>query len=148
MEASKRNKIIISPVISLALTLLVTRAIFFAGIPKINAEKVKRVVKNTKDNLIIFKNTFTYKISPNKINYDRILDSSSPTDYKMIAVAQMLVEPTAIPTSIPTPTEIILVNISPTLSLKSPTAIPTVKKKPTPTVKKPSPTIPPQWYPG
>lgn len=155
METSKRNKIILSLGISLTLTFIITRTIFFSGIPKINAEKVRRIAKNTKDNLTIFKNTFAYKISSNKVNYDQILDSSSPADYKMIAVAQqvnpsptvMLVEPTNSPTpvltSTPTPTEIILVKLSPVISIKSPTTIPTVKKKPTPTVKKPSPTVPP-----
>ncbi|MFA6533350.1 MAG: M15 family metallopeptidase [Patescibacteria group bacterium] len=159
MEASRRNKIIISLVISLMLTLLVTRTIFFVGIPKINAEKVRRIVKNTKDNLTIFKNTFAYKISSNKIDYSQTLGDSSAVDYKMIAIAptqtvlptmtgQINLTPTLVPveptnTPIPTPTEIILAKISPTLSLKPPTAIPTVKKKPTPTVKKPSPTTPP-----
>lgn len=155
---SKRNKIIISLIISLILTLIVTQTIFFAGIPKINAEKVRRIAKNTKDNITIFKNTFAYKISSNKIDYSQTLGDSSAVDYKMIAVAQqinpsptiMLVEPTTIPTSIPTLTptptplrptgfegqaEIILVK-------GTPTAIPTAKKKPTRTVKKPSPTPP------
>lgn len=156
---SKRNKIIISLIISLILTLIVTQTIFFAGIPKINAEKVRRIAKNTKDNLTIFKNTFAYKISSNKIDYSKTLGDSSAADYKMIAIAptrmvipsvtgqisltptQAPVEPTNTPT--PTPTEIILVNMSPVISMKPSTAIPTVKKKPTPTVKKPSPTTSP-----
>ncbi|MFA6081556.1 MAG: M15 family metallopeptidase [Patescibacteria group bacterium] len=160
METSKKNKIILSLGISLILTFIITRTIFFAGIPKINAEKVRRIVKNTKDNLIIFKNTFAYKMSSNKIDYDKILTDSSAADYKMVAIAPIssvlptitgqinpsptiiFVKPTNTPT--PTPTEIILIKISPKISIKMPTTIPTVKKKPTPTtVKKPSPTTPP-----
>ncbi len=158
---SKRNEIIISLIISLILTFVITRTIFFAGIPKINAEKVRRIVKNTKDNLTIFKNTFAYKISSNKIDYSQTLGDSSGIDYKMIAIAPtrtvfpiitgqtnpsptlIPVEPTEIPTPTQTPTEIILVRTTPSVSIKPPTAIPTVKKKPTHTVKKPSPTMPP-----
>ena len=71
MGIIKRYKIILSLIISLALTLIITRAVFFAGVPKVNSEKIRRTIKETKDNLTIFKNTFAYKMSPNKINYQK-----------------------------------------------------------------------------
>lgn len=158
MKTTKRYKIIFSLIISLILTFIVTKTIFFTGIPKINAEKVRRMVKNTKDNLIIFKNTFAYKISSNKINYQQALMDSAPgINFEMATVLPFQVStptilplsPTFIPTStpstipLPSPTEILLARISPTNYQKPPTIAPTIKKKPTPTIKKPSPTTAP-----
>lgn len=145
MDVIKRYKIILSLVASLVLTLVITKTVFFAGVPKINKEKVNRTIKDTKDNLTIFKNTFTYKLSTKKIDYDQVL-SDGPADVPEMEFEQgpiltptatpteiPMETPTPIPTSIPTPTEIILANTTPTTYYRVATVIPTVKKKPTAT---------------
>jgi hypothetical protein len=159
MDQTKRYKILLSLVVSLAVTLVVTKLFFFAGVPKINAEKVKRTIKDAKDSVIIFKNTFAYKMSPKKIDYDKVLSSDAPAvDFKVDAnfptqgVSPTIspsptLTPTIIPTDTPepTPTEIILVGATPTTFIYKPTAVPTVKKKPTPTpTLKPVPTEKPE----
>ena len=143
MGIIKRYKIILSLIISLALTLIITRAVFFAGVPKVNSEKIRRTIKETKDNLTIFKNTFAYKMSPNKINYQQVFTDVPTVNFEMVAI-----EPTSISTNpfptiyinpteppVPTPTEIILVKATPTINNQLPTVFPTVNKK---IIKKPT----------
>jgi len=150
MGIIKRYKIILSLIISLALTLIITRAVFFAGVPKVNSEKIRRTIKETKDNLTIFKNTFAYKMSPNKINYQQVFTDVPTVNFEMVAI-----EPTSISTNpfptiyinpteppVPTQAEIIFVKATPTIHNQLPTVFPTVKKKLTPTSKpKPTPTM-------
>lgn len=156
MDLIKRYKIILSLVTSLVLTLVITQTVFFAGVPKINKEKINRTIKDTKDNLTIFKNTFAYKMSPKKIDYNQVLSSDgsadvpemefeeapiiSPTVTPTISVST----PTPTPTSMPIPTEIILVKATPTTYYRMVTLAPTVKKKPTATpIPEPEPTSKP-----
>lgn len=157
MDVIKRYKIILSLVTSLVLTLLITKTIFFAGVPKINKEKINRTIKNTKDNLTIFKNTFAYKMSPKKVDYNQVLSSDGPADVPEMEFEEApiisptitpteipMATPTSIPTTIPTPTEIILVNATPTTYYRVPTVKPTIKKKPTATpIPEPEPTSKP-----
>lgn len=155
MDVIKRYKIILSLIISLGLTLIVTKTIFFAGIPKINSEKIRRTIKNSKDNLTIFKNTFVYKMSPKKIDYEQIL-SDVPADvpemeFEEAPIISPTVTPTLEPTEPmetpePTPTsrKIILVKTTPTTYYRMATVVPTVKKKPTVTpTPEPEPTSKP-----
>lgn len=157
MDVIKRYKIIFSLVASLVITLVMTKTIFFAGVPKINKEKINRTIKNTKDNLTIFKNTFVYKISPKKIDYEQVL-SGDPVDVPEMEFEEFsIISPTAIPTEIPvstptlipttkptpipTLTKIILAKATPTTYYRKATATPTAKKKPTITpTSKPEPT--------
>ncbi len=157
MDVIKRYKIILSLVTSLALTLVVTQAVFFAGVPKINKEKINRTIKDTKDNLTIFKNTFVYKMSPKKIDYNQVLSPDGSADvpemeFEEAPIISPTVTPTTIPISTPTPTptlipiptEIILVNATPTTYYRMVTLAPTVKKKPTATpIPEPEPTTKP-----
>lgn len=157
MDVIKRYKIILSLVTSLVLTLLITKTIFFAGVPKINKEKINRTIKNTKDNLTIFKNTFAYKMSPKKVDYNQVLSSDGPADVPEMEFEEApiisptitpteipMATPTSIPTTIPTPTEIILVNATPTTYYRVPIVKPTIKKKPTATpIPEPEPTSKP-----
>lgn len=160
MGIIKRYKIILSIVVSLALTLIITRAVFFAGVPKVNSEKIRRTIKETKDNLTIFKNTFAYKMSPKKVDYEQVFSDDVPTvEFEVVSITPTiipsptptrLIQPTLTdltisPTTMPTPTEIILVKATPTIYNRFPTAIPTVKKKPTRTpTSKPEPTEKPE----
>jgi len=151
MDLIKRYKIVFSLAASLILTLIITKTFFFAGVPKINQQKISRMIKNSKDSLTIFKNTFAYKMSPKKINYDQVFSDVPAVDFKIDADVQTNVQtqaitPTIIPSPTltltpiptetpaePTPTEIILVSATPTIYNRLPTIIPTVKKKPSPT---------------
>lgn len=162
MGAIKKYKIIFSLFVSLGLTLIITKSFFFTGIPKINSEKIRRTIKNTKDNLTIFKNTFAYKMSSKKIDYNQVL-SDFPADvpeieFEAIPTISLILTPTLSPTlrptesPAPTPTPT-LFHSSPTITIDRPvvTIIPTIKMKPTatPTLKpkltsKPKPTVKPQ----
>lgn len=160
MDLIKRYKIIFSLISSLVLTLVIAQTIFFVNVPKINKEKINRILKNTKDNLIIFKNTFAHKMSPKKTDYNQVLSSDSFADiseieFELISPSPTLIQPikptltdliTSIPTTIPTikststkiiPTEIILTNPTPSVHYQLATITPTDKKKPiaTPTLK-------------
>lgn len=154
MSQNQRLKIIFSMAIALLFTLVLTNLFFFTGIPKVNKEKVKRSIKNFKDDLTIFKNTFTYKISSKKVNYDQVFEEAPPTVEFTIpttnplptpTVVHITIMPTTKPTLTPTPTEIILAKISPTRHIskpaitkkiiKKPTKVPTKKPKPSPTPK-------------
>lgn len=163
MEIIKRYKIIFSLFISLGLTLIITKTFFFAGVPKINAEKIRRTIKNTKDNLTIFKNTFTYKLSPKKINYEKMLVDVPAVEFTEVEAVPTL-ETSPEPTMAyiypsqelePTPIETIVKYISPTIyrraptitqkTIKYPTQVPiskpTITVKPKPTItSKPEPT--------
>ena len=157
MDLIKRYKIILSLITSLALTLVITQTVFFAGVPKINKEKINRTIKDTKDNLTIFKNTFTYKMSPKKIDYNQVLSSDGSADVPEMEFEEAPIisptvtptmipvsTPTPIPTMLPTPTEIILAKVSPTVYYRVATVTPTVKKKPTATpIPEPEPTTKP-----
>jgi hypothetical protein len=157
MDLIKRYKIILSLITSLALTLVVTQTIFFAGVPKINKEKINRTIKDTKDNLTIFKNTFAYKMSPKKIDYNQVLSSDGSADVPEMEFEEAPIisptvvpteiptlTPTSVPTTIPTPTEIILTKATPTVRYLLATVTPTVKKKPTATpIPEPEPTSKP-----
>lgn len=151
MDAIKRYKIILSLVTSLVLTLVVTQTIFFAGIPKINKEKIKRTIKNTSDSVTIFKNTFAYKMSSKKVDYEQVLSDVPAVDFEVMptlipTTIPTIIPPTMTPTEIPepTPTQVILAGASPTIYYRVPTVIPTIKKKPTPTpTSKPEPTLKP-----
>ncbi|MEK7597182.1 MAG: M15 family metallopeptidase [Patescibacteria group bacterium] len=152
MDAIKRYKIILSLITSLVLTFVITKTIFFAGVPKINKEKINRTIKNTKDSLTIFKNTFAYKMSPKKIDYQQVFSDVPTVDFEMVAIEPTPISTNPFPTiyinptepPVPTPTEIILVKATPTIYNRFPTAIPTVKKKPTRTpTSKPEPTAKP-----
>jgi len=157
MDVIKRYKIILSLVTSLVLTLVITQTVFFAGVPKINKEKINRTIKDTKDNLTIFKNTFAYKMSPKKIDYNQVLSSDGSADVPEMEFEEAPIisptvtptmmpisTPTPTPTSMPTPTETILVNTTPTTYYRMVTLAPTVKKKPTATpIPEPEPTTKP-----
>lgn len=153
MDAIKRYKIILSLITSLVLTFVITKTIFFAGVPKINREKINRTIKNTKDSLTIFKNTFAYKMSPKKIDYQQVFSDVPTVDFEAVEIVPtqiltptfitVVISPTPIPTEIPisTPTEIILAKATPTIYYPLATVTPTVKKKPTATpTPKPDPT--------
>jgi len=153
MRTAKRYKIIFSLLISLALTLIVTRTVFFAGVPKINSEKIRRTIKETKDNLTIFKNTLAYKISSKKIDYRQVFDEVPVVEFEVISITPTLtmtpVFPTTyiVPTEIPgpTPTEIVITKIIPTIFQKLPTVTQKIIKKPTVTpTSKPEPTLKPE----
>ena len=154
MGTTKQYKIIFSLIISLGLTLIITRTFFFAGVPKINSEKVKRITKNIKDNLTIFKNTFTYKISSKKIDYERIFDNVPAVEFTIPSqtpIQESTITPTIFPNINPSPSAILLpktltprptypVNPSPTVIIiakitptifKKPTMAPTLKPEPT-----------------
>ena len=157
MDLIKRYKIILSLITSLALTLVVTQTIFFAGVPKINKAKINRTIKDTKDNLTIFKNTFAYKMSPKKVDYNQVLSSDGSADVPEMEFEEAPIisptvvpteiptlTPTSVPTTIPTPTEIILAKATPTVRYLLATVTPTVKKKPTATpTPEPEPTSKP-----
>lgn len=136
METIKRYKIIFSLIISLGLTLAVTKTIFFAGVPKINAEKIRRTIKNSKDSLTIFKNTFTYKISSKKIDYEKIFADVPAVEY---------VVPTLIPIQKSANSQPIFISVSPvptrTLIMPSPTQTLTPYPSPTEIILRISPTI-------
>ncbi len=138
MEIIKRYKIVISLIISLGLTLIVTKTIFFAGAPKINSEKIRRTIKNSKDSLTIFKNTFTYKISSKKIDYGKILTDVPAVEYAVPTLIPIKKsansQPIFLAVSTPIPT-IILIMPSPTQVL---TPYPSPR---TPTVFNKYPTI-------
>ncbi|MEK7496907.1 MAG: M15 family metallopeptidase [Patescibacteria group bacterium] len=145
MDVIKRYKIILSLVTSLILTLVITKTFFFAGVPKINKEKISRTIKNTKDSVTIFKNTFAYKMSPKKIDYEQVFSDVPAVEFEEAEIVPtQILTPTLTPTIIsPThkPAEIILLRATPIVYSKQPTAVQTVKKKPTviPTLK-PEPT--------
>ena len=145
MDAIKRYKIILSLVTSLVLTLVVTQTIFFAGVPKINREKINRTIKNAKDSVTIFKNTFAYKISSKKINYDQVFSDVPVVNFEIISPT-MLPFPTLEPTPLrPTGFE---GKVTPTIYNRLPTMAPTIKKKPTKTpTSKPEPTEEPEINP-
>ena len=122
--------------------------IFFNGVPKINAEKIRRIAKDVRDEVIIFRNTFTYKLSSDKINYDQVLGDVPVMEF---ALAPTVIPPSptptlfVLPTSTPTPTDIPEEEISeipsqPTVKI-SPTKKPTkiVTSRPTPTPKSSNP---------
>lgn len=145
MDVIKRYKIILSLITSLVLTFVVTKTIFFAGVPKINREKINRTIKNTKDNLTIFKNTFAYRISSKKIDYDQVFSDVPVVNFEMSdIVPTQIISPTTVPFPTLGPTKIPVPTPTP-LRSTSPTAIPTVKKKPTRTpTSKPEPTEKPE----
>lgn len=160
MDLIKRYKIILSLVTSLVLTLVVTQTFFFAGVPKINKEKLARTIKDTKDSVTIFKNTFAYKMSPKKIDYNQVLSSDGSADvpemeFEVISPPPTLTRPiqptltdlaTPIPTSTSTPLRPtgFARQATPTVHYRLATVTPTVKKKPTATPKpKPEPTSKP-----
>jgi len=147
MDVIKRYKIILSLITSLVLTLVVTRTIFFTGVPKINQAKISRTIKNAKDNLTIFKNTFAYKMSPKKVDYKQVFTDVPTVDFEIATPVITVPSPTLIPTEIPepTPTEIIFTKLTPTIYNRLPTIAPTIKKKPTKTpTSKPKPTSKPE----
>lgn len=152
MDLIKRYKIILSLAISLTLSLVITRAVFFAGVPKVNSEKIRRTIKETKDNLTIFKNTFVYKISPNKIDYQSQLVDIPSVEFETVTIAptalpslavspSTYINPTELPEEEPVPTQIVIVKNTPTIFkrlptvtqkiIKKPSLIPTIKSKPT-----------------
>jgi len=162
MDVIKRYRIIFSLVASLVLTLIITKTVFFAGVPKINKEKINRTIKDTKDSLTIFKNTFVYKMSPKKIDYNQLLSSAGPADVPEMEFEEgPIISPTIVPTLEPTETpeptptplrptdyaeqaEIILTKATPTVNYILATVTPTVKKKPTATpIPEPEPTSKP-----
>jgi len=133
MNIVKRYKIIISLLISLGLTLVITRTVFFAGVPKVNSEKIRRTIKETKDNLTIFKNTFAYKVSPNKINYQQVFTDVQEVDFEMVAIEPTPTSINPFPTTYISPTEPPVP--TPTINNRFPTVFPTVNKK---IIKKPT----------
>jgi len=145
MGITKRYKIIFSLFFSLVLTSIIARTVFFAGVPKINSEKIRRMIKETKDNLTIFKNTFAYKISPKKVDYEQVFDEVPVVEFEVVSITPTLtITPTYIvPTEIPepTPTEIIIAKNIPTIFRKLPIVTQKIIKKPTTTPSpKPEPT--------
>ena len=125
-------KILLSLVIALVIVFVLNATIFFNGIPKINKEKIKRTGKDIRDELIIFKNTFTYKLSNKKVDYSNTF-SDAPTIEFILAPTIAIPSPT--PTFIPTPTPTLVPTstpyptkylIQPTYTAK-PTTIPTLR---------------------
>lgn len=142
-----RFKIFLSLIISFILVRTLNYFIFFDGLPKINREKINRLRKDIRDELIIFKNTFTYKyLAKEKFNYENNLDKIYSSDFQLEPIT---IAPTSI--LIPTQTSTPIFNevISPTIkvelrplptSLPTPTVYltikePTITLKPTPTSK-------------
>ncbi|KKQ26733.1 MAG: hypothetical protein US40_C0001G0082 [Candidatus Roizmanbacteria bacterium GW2011_GWC2_37_13] len=66
-------KIILSLFLSFLIVIFLNQTIFFNGIPKINAEKIRRTAKNIRNDLIIFKNNLKYRLSKNKVEYNQLL---------------------------------------------------------------------------
>lgn len=146
MDAIKRYKIILSLITSIVLTLVITKTFFFTGVPKINAEKISRTIKNIKDNITIFKNTFAYKMSSNKVDYNQIFtDQPVAIVETQIQPSPKIEEPTIEPTikpstkpTLPLPTQTLITRI-PTHKQPKPTKRPTrkpTKLPPTPTIKR------------
>lgn len=140
MPIEKRYKIIFSLAASLVFTLIVTKVFFFGGVPKINREKINRNIKNANDSLTIFKNTFAYKISPKKIDYEQVLSDVPVVEIIPTETPEPTPEPTLVLPSIVTPTltPIPTITLTPTpteiiVAILTPTIVPTVKKKPSPT---------------
>lgn len=143
-----RKKIAISILLSLLITLFVTNAFFFQGVPKINPVKIKRTAQNLRDEAIILKNTFTYKLSPKKINYSQLIekeDFNMTFDFDDSEITPIPVEsPTPAPTRAPVPEPIDMPEPTPTdeplevepeeeLPTDAPTRIPTRVPTRTPT---------------
>jgi len=128
MFIKKQYKIILAIVISLVFTLAITKSFFFDGVPKINAEKISRTLKNIKDNITIFKNTFAYRMSSNKIDYNQVF-TDQPASINFVA------KHTLSPTDFIYPTEIIQPTIEPTIQ---PTIEPTIQPTIEPTLFKPT----------
>lgn len=159
------KKIIISLIMSFMFTLLLVNTIFFREAPRVNSVKLARMAKNIRDEVTIFKNTITYKLSSNKIDYDQVFNEANmtfefdeeiitltptptmgefvfPTDEPDLLPTEPIEEPTPFISDFPeepVPTEA----PDPT---RIPTAKPTKPPKATPT-QTPEPTSPPKNNP-
>lgn len=149
------KKIILGIVLSLIMTLTVTNVFLFKATPKINILKVKRIAQNIRDEAVILRNTFTYKLSANKIDYDQVLDGPEmsfefdDSEITPIPVQELTPEPTIpLPTvEPPTPTDIlqqaptepvittVLQKLPTKTPTKKPTKVPTKAPTPSPTDK-------------
>lgn len=158
-----RKKIVVSIIAAFILTFILTNAFFFKGVPKINALKIQRTAKDIRDEAIILKNTLTYKLSSNKVDYSKVL--SGGEDLNMTfefddAEVTPIPPPdlTPVPTQTPNPTQAPTPTDEPevveptddvsTLTPQAPTPLPT--KKPTKAPKAtatPVPTEKPQKNP-
>jgi len=135
MGINKRIKIVLSLVASLGLTLVITNTFFFAGLPKLNLEKVKRLPRDVGDNLTILKNTLAYNLSPDKVDYGKIFSDGGKDDFVDIS-------PTVTPTMKPFITPTIFSATSPTPSVEpSPTQALTPTSSTQPTTPTPTPTV-------
>lgn len=92
---------------SLMIVVVLNAVVFFDGIPKVNREKISRIGKDIRDEVIIFKNTFTYKLSTDKIDYESTFGDPPNMEFEVI---------------IPTPTSTL--TPSPIVKLIEPTEIP------------------------
>lgn len=150
---NKNITIILSLIFSLIIVLILNEIVFFNGLPKVNKEKLNRLIRSLRDNAIILKNNFQYfsvkdKVDynqfflekPNNIEFDETYFLPTPTIFLSSTLIPTLnYYPT--PTFIPTPTEIILKNndkneeiiISPTII--KPTSTKKIKPSPTPIKK-------------
>lgn len=149
------KKIILGIIFSLILTLTVTNVFLFKGTPKVNVLKVKRIAQNIRDEAVILRNTLSYKLSANKIDYDQVLDGPEmsfefdDSEITPIPVQELTPEPTIpLPTvEPPMPTDIlqqvptepaittILQKLPTKTPTKKPTKVPTKAPTPSPTDK-------------
>lgn len=101
------KKIIISLVMSFLFTLLLVNTIFFKEAPKVNSVKITRIAKNLRDEVIIFRNTITYKLSSNKIDYDQVFSEANMKFEFDTEIVTLTPSPTppefSFPTDVPAP---------------------------------------------
>ncbi len=147
---NKNIKITLSLIFSLIIVLILNQTVFFNGLPKVNEEKIRRLVRSLRDDTIILKNNFQYFFVKDKIDYNQfflersnniefeeVYLSPTPTVFLSLSPTPTLIYYYPTPTFIPTPTKIILkdnnkneeIIISPTIIKLTPTK--KIKSSPT-----------------
>ncbi|GEM_PF-4106099 len=151
-KIKKKFFIFFSIILSFLITIILNFLFFFEGTPRINSFKINYLIKNFRNNLIIFKNNLSYKFFVReKINYNQIFDYNRVEDHNFYykdfkeivltptptnIVRPTLIFPTLIPTLMPTST---IYFYQPTLTILTPT--PTDILKPTLMIPTLAPTL-------